>query len=355
MKTQTKDKLRGISYLMMVLVVYSHGETYGWPIANLLKGVFVPSWDLFLQYWIFLEIPRFVVPLFFGISGYFLVANRDTFPTFSQFYVYKLRSRLRSVLVPYVVWSIASVLLLALLEWLPLTRRFHHGKLLFDLPLAKLFSEMFVTPIAIQLWFLQELMVLVIAVPLFLWMASRIPWLATIILGVAWLSNQCEEHVRLYIDGLFFFYLGILWVVRNIHAPAMPCWLVRSLSICWLGMTFLNSYLYMVGARFSVRFIEDASEIIGIVALWYVYDAFPQRLRNILLRLSPYGFFLYIVHIPYQVECQRVFFRLIHPTTASQVAGFLLIPLAVIVSVTASAPLAKRYCGPVYRLLTGGR
>lgn len=340
---------------MMVLVVYSHGATYRWPELRLETQVYPASWDLFIQYWIYLEIPRFVVPLFFAISGYFLVANRDAFPTFSRFYVYKLRSRLRSVLVPYVVWSIASVLLVASLQRLPFMRHAHREQLLFDLPIAALFDKMFVTPIPFHLWFLEELMALVIVLPLLLWMAHRIPWLTMTLLGFAWLFNRCAENLRLNIEGVVYFFLGILWAVRNVQLPTIPRWSVRTLSVCWLGMTFLNSYLYMVGSRLVARFIENASELVGIIVLWHVYEAFPQRLRDVFIRWSPYGFFLYLVHIPYQVECQRLFFRLFRPTVTSEITALLFIPFVVIVTVTASAPLVKRYCGPVYRVLTGGR
>ena len=95
--TYLSKKLSIISFFLIILVVLLHAQ-----MLSLSSGV-----NKIIQTIITQEITRIAVPLFFSISGFLFFRNYKT--PFNVFYIKKLNSRIRSILIPYLLTSIHAL------------------------------------------------------------------------------------------------------------------------------------------------------------------------------------------------------------------------------------------------------
>src|ERR1700744_4586956 len=97
------DKLKVLSFLMMILVVFAHAGTYDLRLSNTAA---------LIQDYISGGLSRMVPALFFFISAYLFFFNFTSWKDFGP----KIYKRGRTLLVPYLLWSAYGILFLALLQ-----------------------------------------------------------------------------------------------------------------------------------------------------------------------------------------------------------------------------------------------
>ena len=142
----------------MVLGVYIHAFTFP---SNVFVGesASLNGLNFSIQYFISQGLARFRVPMFFIISGYFFFLH-TTGP--ENTIISKVVKRVRTVLVPYLLWSMGSILTYALMQHPVGTRAyFTHNRVYTFIP-QEILYKIFCDPIAYQLWFLRDLFLLVL-------------------------------------------------------------------------------------------------------------------------------------------------------------------------------------------------
>ena len=162
------------------------------------------------------------VPIFFFISGYvFFLRAEMTRAT----YLRKFKSRIRTLLVPYLVWNTLAVLLLLFTLHSPFSRYLAQESRFtpswpgflscywaYDGSLAGIEAEG-LYPLDISLWFLRDLMVVVLSTPLLYFVLKRARHYAVLALGILWLLEpfyaSCFAVNRLgFLTAFFFFSWG---------------------------------------------------------------------------------------------------------------------------------------------------
>ena len=115
-------KLRIISFLSMLLVVLAHSYnvTVKFNSGNL---YYEGGYNVFIQNFFDKGIVRIIVPIFFGVAGYlfFLRANG----TIDEF-ILKFRKRAKSLVVPYLLWSLWGLFFSLCLTVIPSIERFFY-------------------------------------------------------------------------------------------------------------------------------------------------------------------------------------------------------------------------------------
>lgn len=294
MNQYLSDKIRVLSLLSIVLVVYIH--TY------YTEGEAMPtlSW---LERLIGGGICRMAVPMFYVISGYLFFLKCDdgvksTLP--------KMRKRVRTLLVPYLlaniltfafyvavnvvadhVPAIGSVLNFRVLAWL-------------DEGTLTLVKNVFWGPIAFQLWFVRDLMIVVLLSPLvYLWLRMSCKEPAGLALFVVmevlfyllWEVNGC-------FTALFWFSIGGLFAMN----PSYSVIDIDSKSgvvafIVYIVLCVIHAFALL--PEWGVTLIA----VFGVYGAWCIYD----KLLNIkvlplppirILPICRYTFFIYLVHEP---------------------------------------------------------
>jgi fucose 4-O-acetylase-like acetyltransferase len=160
---------------------------------------------------------RVAVPLFFLISGFLFFLNLN----FSkQTYAKKLRTRAKTLLIPYLFWNCSVILLHFVLHHIPSLDALINNRFEFTphYLLQSLWGEIVdgkaTLPIAYPFWFIRDLMVLVVLTPLVYTYVKKLGVYGILLLSVLWLFGWWFTLPGLSIVAVFFFTLGA-WISIN--------------------------------------------------------------------------------------------------------------------------------------------
>lgn len=266
-------------------------------------------------------IPGLCVPAFFLFAGYLFYFGVDSFD--SSLYLRKLRSRGKTLLIPYLFWNLLFFCVLYIAESLPEL----HAKYAFrtSFPGGSLVNLWFVEssrmsvatmPVVGQFWFIRDLMVCVVLSPLYWWLIKHLRHFWILLLAVAWLADWCIPVVGYkgfsMISILFFCLGGWLAAERRDMVE-----ISRSLVIVgWLWPIMIAAVIFLPDGRWH-QFAYKLSVVTGIIfslnlAAWLVER---KRVRPVAL-LSASTFFVFAFHAPWGVAlCRRVLVALFDPQT----------------------------------------
>ena len=333
MGNSTKHQLQKIgplSFAMACLIVWLHSTPEGPSLPAIAQVTSVTN-----------ALGHCAVPFFFFVSGYLFFLNYGP-----QSAKGKLLRRVRSLLVPYIVWSC-----LACVVWLVV------GHLLgwnYVEECARFdgvggFIKLFLTSDHLSvLWFVRNLMVYALLSPVF-YLLLKHKWggLAAIAVcaGISFAIEMTYYHLAYWLQV----YLLGCWM--GIHKK--PFMAADAVSPWQLGIVVLWAVLFCLSLTTSTRF-WSLFRLATPVAVVTVYDLLNRHLHCKQHAFYKYAFLLYALHwIPLFVgqEFLRTHFE---PEMACLLASYCLPPLVVVVCVGLSRFLDVG-CHGVYRLLSGGR
>lgn len=295
---------------------------------------------------------RSCVPLFYAMSGYLFFLNRK-FST--GIYVQKLKRRVTSLLVPYLIWNIFGMLLYLLKRTPMLEGRFpQYASIPLDLPnlLAGFWAIPGIPyPYDFVLWFIRDLMVVVVAATPFIWMAARHMKLwglavATIVMVSGALPWAIAETV-------FYFYLGAYASVNGIDCMRLSERL-GFLPVVWLAMAV--SLLFIPDKSSFYEPLFFVTRLFGVLSTLALASTAVRRGWSIPRFLAGSTFFIYAFHGLMVSVVRKQILTWIDPTgNWGYLAGYLL----TFIALTAVSLAAYRVCRTLLPRLTavatGGR
>ena len=156
------------------------------------------------------------VPLFFLISGFLFFLKEDVL-TFES-YKNKLRKRVKSLLIPYLIWNVLVLMLYVAVQNLAPSMNSGRNKLIADYTLhdciMSFWSMSFINeggvsgPIDSPLWFIRDLMVMVFISPLIYWLIRKLDVLVPVLLGMAYIVVANTGVQGFSMTALAFFSIG---------------------------------------------------------------------------------------------------------------------------------------------------
>lgn len=310
------------------------------------------------------------VPIYFFISGFVFFLNTDFN---KEVYLRKLHNRVKTLLVPYIVWNTVAILLV-LVKQLPLFSAFlsyqgaelnftfknilscfwqDNGMLSPPPSEAGLIVSVSPFPINAALWFLRDLMIVVIFSPLIYWMIKRFKTTYVIILGIVYISTIVYGGV-LGISALFFFSWGaymslngadIISKFRPYFHVSLFVYLICGLLYSFLPDTSVASYIKLIQSFVGLVFLFNLSAFL-----------LEKNICRVNKFLSSASFFLYITHCLLVHRVTKVVLRVFEPTSDLGVTGtYLLSATLTVLSLILSYYILKRYFPRILVLVTGRR
>ncbi len=342
------DKLRLISFVCIVLVLYIHS---GFHYTDAEVGGMALNYNL--QESISGMLGRMAVPMFFAISGYlFFKGTENNKKVVCQ----KLRRRFRTLVIPFLLAALFQPIVFMLLEhtpaamymntsfsqylsepwWIILCRVFYY-----DFP-----NE---TPFAFQLWFLRDLIIVICFTPL-LWKlkcirlgmeAFMLLMLVLILLNVNHIPTK----------AFFWFCFG---------AQYLPKFRLTTLAPAGMLFYIFVSILQLVFQDEGWTYLEVPIIIVGLFSLWAIYDQLvPQSFilssHKSLWMLSQCTFFVYLYHMPLLHVIRKTIVILLHPSSMTYAISYLLSPWILIVCLVVISVLLNKIVPRFYAVLVGGR
>lgn len=359
----TPDELQSktISFLRFPLtvgVIFIHFDLIEHPFTyhGVTYGLDRPSWYVFLINFFSEVLPQVAVPLFFIISGYLFFRGAEAFD--GTAYRRKLLKRGRTLLVPYVLWNLVAYLFHALYlflsgaalgEYLVSPLRIFHNANGGSIPY----------PFDLPMWYVRELMVMVVFSPLVYWLVRRLGGWIVGLLGAAYFVWQPLVTPEgswgvLLSQAAFFFTWGAWFAIRGENfvgafrrLPFMPMvYLPVSVADALTRGEACNLYIHQSGV------------VVGVVAVVALVAWLLERGR---VRVSPTlaasSFFVYAFHTSVLFEVSKAVFVLFRlgDGIASMLVLYVATPLLCATLCVAVYLLLKRFAPALCSLLTGGR
>ena len=348
-------KLKVISFMLMILVVLIHSQNIGTtPMAG--NIVIAHGYSFYFQSIISNGICLIAVPLFFSISGYlFFLRFEGSFTEFNT----KITKRVRSLVVPYLFWSIGVLLFIFSLQLLPVSKYLFESKFIKDYSITELLIKIFILPIPLQLWFVRDLIVLTFISPFIYWLIKGLKLISIVIFFITWVIDF--DFVILSNTSLLFFFIGAYLSINKktilLNDFSKRYWIYIGF---WFVLIFIKVtllYLYFQN-QIILNLLNDVCIITGIIAIWSLYDFL---FKNKDLSISKYygifsfSFFIYAFHIPALPFLIKMIFYLLGKNEFVSLLNYITAPIIIIFFSIISGNYLKHNTPAFYRIITGGR
>ena len=305
------------------------------------------------------------IPLFFALSG-FLFA-KDLLPTVRSF-ADKWRVRVRTLLLPFLLWSALGVALFALEGSVSLPARLTSPDVARRLEHFDVLDAWLRYPVTYPLWFLQALLLCVLVSPVLYLLVDRLGYLGLAPLVALWvLTRRGHGH---YYDALAltFFALGMIVALRLRTGRWVPCCGERgpgrrlALVLPPLYITACIAYgLTLRGSRdWWALVLFQVITCFGVAAVWFGYDVYLRRWEaaRVVTLLTPLAFFIFVAQEPALHWFKRLFLVLTGGTetgAGAVLVAYALTPVATLAAVALLGMALRATLPSVYGVLTGGR
>ena len=354
----------------MFLLVFVHSYNLH---VNYLQPWTIPGERMtvnsFTQYLFANGLLRFRIPMLFIISGY-LYALHDNKP-----YKQRTNKRLRTLLIPYLIWSAFGLLLTYVLELFPYTKHIieqtqfmqidEHRTLLHQYKWYEWLGRWILVPVPFQLWFIRVLFLYNIAYPWLLYCVThqKIKRIFFSVAVILWLINFGTPIVEG--EGLLFFSLGV-WMQKtgfDIQSPnkwlkPLPwfiIFIVVAIIKTWLAF---NGQPFLGNAVFPVLLVLHKIVVFsGLITAWFGCDALVKRCMNYhwFVWLSGFSFIIYALHTPILFYVNYSVLPLLEHIANYRILLFCTLPFAIIIFCISTGALMRKITPKFYSILTGGR
>lgn len=299
------------------------------------------------------------VPALSVISGYlfFMGADRDTPPAFRV----KMLRRVRSLVLPFLIWSGAFVLLGYVLfrfgGGYDTTFAPADGNLLRSLGDAWLGIEGY--PLAIQLWFVRDLVLTVAISPVIWFLVGRAPILTLSALFVLWLSGY-TLFIFTKLDVVGFFSLGAAFAMHGWRRD-LPRRFAAPLLVVFLGLVLARTVLpYLLGIDPESHALYIATCLMRVVGLVAIWTAAPLLMiapaRRLVSGFGSLPFFIHCAHYPPIFLIKTAAGKLIAPeSSAAHLFLYVGTVALTLIATVAAARLIWMLSPGLFSLLSGGR
>ena len=332
----TSEAITQLRLPLIILVTYAHSYGAIAPGYSLMAS----GWDGYevLKLLVSQTLVKVVVPVFFIISGYLFFRNVEQWSL--QVYWGKMKRRLRTLLLPYLVWNLLMILKFSIHS----SSTGEEGGSLLSFtggagggfsPLVALWSlwekagaqtdwlgqEHWMTaPCNMPLWFLRDLMVVSLLSPVVWWVLRRWGGWTMVVLTLVYLSGIGAfplPGVSMY--AVFFFSLGAFLSIhrRDPLAAAFSVEKPAYLLSFVLGVAMIFTYRTAVFSPLMLAFRLTGAVAVVCVAC-RLLTATPRRLPYTVCRAS---YFLYLGHYVFFLSFIDAWMLRILPLTLHYIAA----------------------------------
>jgi hypothetical protein len=363
------QKLRFWSLVAMILLIYVHAYNlhprYLQPFTPVQEPLTPGTW---LQYFLANGLLRFRIPILFAISGY-LFALRDGAEPHKE----RVKRRLRTLGLPYLLWSLLWLGVLWVLEQFPVTRQavvdaeispFWPRQLLGQYTVGELLLRWLVLPAAFQLWFLRSLLVYNLAYPWLKKAVLRRPGIYFGVVGVLWFVMFSLPPI-FEAEGLLFFGLGVWLALRNKDVLTPPRWFRPWLFAgVWIGVSALKTWLAFRGGEelglpmaLGMLTLHKVGEASGMLTAWFALNGLVRGFMawGWFRWLTGFSFIIYVLHVPFVNYATELVLRYGRGVPHLHLLTYLFLPLVVILVSVGLGALLRWATPGIYAMLTGGR
>ncbi len=272
-------------------------------------------------------IASIAVPMFYVFSGYLFFKNNSSFT--ANDYLEKLRKRVKTLLIPYIFWNIVVVAFYFLAQIFMPSMVSGNNKPIVDYNIIdwlKIFwnykDEM---PICYQLWFIRDLMVVVLMSPI-IYFAIKKSVFTIFVIGIVWLYGITTGICGIDVAAIFFFAVGSIFSIHKYDFINFCKKLKIAGYITSLLLIIIEVLIYNKRGSLDLLFVDTRSIILYklctlslmISCMNITIAIIQKRLLKINNFLYESNFFIYTCHALPLTFLLKLMIRFVNPTSDVQ-------------------------------------
>jgi surface polysaccharide O-acyltransferase-like enzyme len=348
MNSYLSEKLKILSAISILLVLYIHSGFH----ADEIDGM---AFNGYVQEMISNMIGRCAVPLFYIISGYLFFYK---VPNGMRSIFEKMKKRVRTLLIPYIIAAVFFVVFFLVIELIPGTSKFMNGNIrpVFAKDWSTILVSVFYdagngSPLAFQLWFLRDLIILVAFSPIWYLLFKYLKgWWVLIVLVLNYFSIS---YFPIY--ALFWFSLGGFLIKVNLCNTSLKSGGVI-LTVLFLTLCFLQ----LLYPALLWKFVKIPIILLGVVSFWFMYDifvspSFSLQNHSWLNKVCGFTFFIYLFHEPTLNIVRKLIVFVLGKNEIGYLVSYLMSPWIFIVFAVFVGLGLKKQVPKLYEITVGGR
>lgn len=347
---QESEALNITRFVMSIFIVFFHAYTsvqmYDyWKDLPVYRGV--------VRFFA-LQIGEMGVPVFFLISGYlFFCKYQQTWMCYKS----KLQKRFYSLFIPYIFWNAFIIVAYYVAESIPIVQTLFNegGKLVHDFDLYDFlfafWSHKGGNPILTQMWFVRDLLLLVICAPIIYLLAHYVKFVTIFCFGIIWFIKQ---EVPNWESGLLFFFIGACFSIYGKSLTEEIRKIAQSLFIFTPLLLLADFFLSGTTTGFYVHRTLIFVGVFFVIAL--VTILIERKKIHDIVFLTSGSFFLYIIHDPMIRFIHKFTLRWVDHTSELQTIAIYVVVVAIDVAIAYFIFWClQKYASGFLRWSTGGR
>jgi len=356
---QAEKRLSGViesmRFPLIYLVVIAHMVSFETPRVTL-------SWNshdiyTFISEMISHNLARLSVRCYFLISGYYLF--KKLVELNCSVYVGQLKKKIRTLLIPYVLWNL--ILIAALISKYYLFQRLELNSTNSQAEYETIVNNswyqlLWGMPINFPLWYMRDLICMTLIAPLFYFWFRYLKGYGLVLLVIFYLTIHNTGIPGFSSTAMMFFGAGAYYAMhkQNLLLVTAP---FKKTSMA-LTLVLLLIATLMNGTT-SHEYIVRMFILVGVVAVINLFDDLndKERWRNTLDKLAPYSFFIYVSHEVYIINWLKgAWTKLpIYEFGWGKLIGYFVVPCLCMLACIGLYYLIKVLNPRLLALLTGGR
>lgn len=286
------------------------------------------------------------------LSRYFSLSPKSEF-------ISKYKKRAKSLLVPFLFWSILGLIVHLILHLSPIFEDYRSDA---DYSFINILKLIFINPAPGQLWFLRDLIVMVALSPLIYWMVKYLRLIPTLLFFIIWIVFL-RFSIKFYsIESILFFSLGAYLALHK--SKYLTIRLTNKyyliLLFLWVLIVFVKTTLFFQNIKSAVPYyiLHRISILVGILAIWTLYDVVMKNKESVnktILGLSSFSFFIYAYHLPLLKYLQKGLFYIVGKNDILSIITYFILPIIMIVVGILLGGFLRKHTPRFYGVITGGR
>ncbi len=355
------QRLALLKFPLIVLVVMIHAYDPVVGLQDQAVGYLGGAVSQWLRFFVSQGLGRVAVPLFFLMAGYFFFLGWNGRAAGLH---QRWRSRVHSLLIPFLFWNTVAMLVLWLVQELPWFSAYLTGQKarVAGLSWYGWFNTLVgleQRPAAYQFWFIRDLMVLVLLAPLWRPVLARPVWAWRLLAALAllWCLNW-QPLLFPAVEATLFFCTGAWAATVGRSLFALDRFAGAAGVMFLLAMAAFASMAWTPEQHTGVLALFRAALILGAVAVLGLSARLPASGPGVqrLLALGTASFFVFAVHEPLLSVLRKLAFSLLRPSSeAAILALYLTLPaLTVLLALLAYGALHRVSPG-LLSWVSGGR
>lgn len=314
------------------------------------------------------------VPIYFFISGYVFFWGVKFSGTV---YKNKIKNRFKSLFVPYMIWNLIAVFFI-IFKQLPIFESFlSNSNSTLNLNPFTIFEcfwkyngninpNTFVDgeplllsgsyfPVNAALWYLRDLMIIILTAPAIYWLIKKIRVYAVYLsMSIYFASIIFEWPNSMILGGYFYFSWGAYMSIFSIDMMAVFFkWFKLSIFLY-----LFNCIMYIVLHDAVPEIISWIKTINSVFALLVCFNIAAWLLQNTKMKVSTFfassSFFIYVSHCVIYERLRKILFILIKPESGIEILLiFVFTVILTILSLLLTFYVLKKYCPSVLKVVAG--